>query len=82
MNAIVGKSSDISHNLAYVQNRDKDGVILFANFTDLSATSEEQARDWMAIANQYKTMYYTTIISFTPNETAILRLMPNNGREP
>lgn len=81
MNAIVGSSSDISHSLAYAQNRDKDGGILFANFTDLSATAEEQARDWMTTANQYKTMCYTIIISFTPNETAMLRSMPDNGRD-
>lgn len=81
MNAIVGSSSDISHSLAYAQNRDKDGGILFANFTDLSATAEEQARDWTATANRYKTMCYTIIISFTPNETAMLRSMPDNGRD-
>lgn len=80
MNAIVGSSSDISHSLAYAQNRDKDGGILFANFTDLYATAEEQARDWTATANRYKTMCYTIIISFTPNETAMLRSMPDNGR--
>lgn len=81
MNVIVGSSSDISHCLAYAQNHDKDGGILFANFTDLSATAEEQARDWMATANRYKTMCYTIIISFTPNETAMLRSMPDNGRD-
>lgn len=81
MNVIVGSSSDISHSLAYAQNRDKDGGILFANFTDLSATAEAQARDWMATANRYKTMCCTIIISFTPNETAMLRSMPDNGRD-
>lgn len=81
MNAIVGSSSDISHSLAYAQNRDKDGDILFANFTDLYASAEKQALDWMATANRYKTMCYTIIISFTPNETAMLRSMPDNGRD-
>ncbi len=81
MNARVGKSSDISHSLDYVQNHEKDGGILFANFTDLSASPEEQAQDWMATANNYRTQCYTVIISFTPEETAMLRSMPDNGRD-
>lgn len=81
MNARVGKSSDISHSLGYAQNREKDGGILFANFTDLSASPEEQTQDWMATANDYKTQCYTIIISFTPEETAMLRSMPDNGRD-
>ena len=81
MNARVGKSSDISHSLGYAQNHEKDGSILFANFTDLSASPEEQAQDWMATANDYKTQCYTIIISFTPEETAMLRSMPDNGRD-
>lgn len=81
MNAVVGNSSDISHSLCYAQNHGKDGSILLANFTDVSATPEEQARDWMATANDYKTQCYTVIISFTPEETAMLRSMPDNGRD-
>ena len=81
MNARVGKSSDISYSLSYAQNHEKDGGILFANFTDLSASPEEQAQDWMATANDYKTQCYTIIISFTPEETAMLRSMPDNGRD-
>ena len=81
MNARVGKSSDISHSLGYAQNHEKDGGILFANFTDLSATPEEQAQDWIATANDYKTQCYTIVISFTPNETSMLRSMPDNGRD-
>lgn len=81
MNARVGKSSDICHSLSYAQNRDKDGGILFANHTDIAATPEEQARDWMTTANNYRTQCYTIIISFTPNETALLRSMPDNGRD-
>lgn len=81
MNARVGKSSDISHSLGYAQNHEKDGRILFANFTDLSTSPEEQAQDWLATANDYKTQCYTIIISFTPEETAILRSMPDNGRD-
>lgn len=81
MNAIVGKSSDISHSLGYAQNCEKDGGILFANHTDITASPEEQARDWMATANDYRTQCYTIIISFTPNETALLRSMPDNGRD-
>ncbi len=81
MNARVGKSSDISHSLTYAQNRDKDGGILFANFTDIAASPEEQTRDWMATANSYRTQCYTIVISFTPNETALLRSMPDNGRD-
>ncbi len=81
MNAIVGSSSDISHSLAYAQNRDKDGGILLANHTDIAASPEEQARDWMATANNYKAQCYTIVISFTPNETAIIRSMPDNGRD-
>ena len=80
MNARVGKSSDISHSLGYAQNRDKDGGILLANFTDIAASPEEQARNWMATANDYKTRCYTIIISFTPTETVMLRSMPDNGQ--
>jgi len=81
MNARVGKSSDISYSLGYAQNRDKDGGILLANYTDIAASPEEQARDWMATANDYKTLCYTIIISFTPTETVMLRSMPDNGRD-
>ena len=81
MNARVGKSSDISQSLGYAQNHEKDGGILFANFTDLSASPEEQSQDWMATANDYKTQCYTIIISFTPEETTMLRTMPDNGRD-
>lgn len=81
MNARVGKSSDISHSLDYAQNRDKDGGILLANHTDIAASPEEQARDWTATANDYKTLCCTIIISFTPTETVMLRSMPDNGRD-
>ena len=81
MNAVVGKSSDISHSLSYAQNHGKDGTILLANFTDLSAALAEQAADWIATANNYRTQCYTIIISFTPEETALLRSMPDNGRD-
>lgn len=81
MNARVGRSSDIAHSLNYAQNREKDGGILLANFTDMSATPKEQARDWMATANNYKTQCYTIVISFTPDETVMLRSMPDNGRD-
>ena len=81
MNAVVGKSSDIAHSLSYAQNHGKDGSILLANFTDLSATPAEQAADWIATANDYRTQCYTIIISFTPEETALLRSMPDNGRD-
>lgn len=81
MNARVGRSSDIAHSLNYAQNREKDGKILLANFTDLSATPKEQVRDWMATANNYKTQCYTIVISFTPDETVMLRSMPDNGRD-
>ena len=81
MNARVGKSSDISHSLGYAQNHEKDGGILFANLTDLSASPDEQAQDWMGTANDYRTQCYTIIISFTPEETAMLRSMPDNGRD-
>lgn len=56
MNAVVGKSSDISHSLSYAQCHGKDGSILLANFTDLSATPAEQASDWLATANNYRTI--------------------------
>ena len=81
MNARVGKSSEISLSLGYAQNHEKDGGILFANFTDMSASPEEQAQDWMATANDYWTQCYTIIISFTPEETSMLRSMPDNGRD-
>lgn len=79
MNAVVGKSSDIAHSLSYAQNHGKDGTILLANFTDLSATPAEQAADWLATANNYRTQCYTIIVSFTSEETALLRSMPDNG---
>ena len=81
MNARVGKSSDISHCMGYAQNHEKDGGILFANYTDLSASPEEQAQDWIVTANDYRTQCYSIIISFTPEETAMLRSMPDNARD-
>jgi hypothetical protein len=81
MNAVVGKSSDIAHSLSYAQNHGKDGSILLANFTDLSAALAEQAADWIATANNYRTQCYTIIVSFTSEETALLRSMPDNGRD-
>jgi len=60
---------------------DEDGSILLANFTDLSATPAGQAADWIATANNYRTQCYTIIVSFTPEETALLRSMPDNGRD-
>ena len=81
MNAVVGKSSDVSHSLSYAQNHGKDGTILLANFTDLSAALAEQAADWIATANNYRTQCYTIIVSFTPEETSLLRSMPDNGRD-
>ena len=81
MMATVSKSSDISHSLTYAQNKEKDGGILFANLTDLSATPEEQARDWEALSNDYKIKCYNIVISFTPNETRVLRSIPDNGRD-
>ena len=81
MMATVSKSSDISHSLTYAQNKEKDGGILFANLIDLSATPEEQARDWEALSNDYKTKCYNIVISFTPNETQALRSMPDHGRD-
>lgn len=77
--ATVIKSSDISHSLTYAQNKEKDGEILFANLTDLSATPEEHARDWEALSNDYKTKIYNLVITFTPNETQALRSLPDNG---
>lgn len=79
MMATVIKSSDISHSLTYAQNKEKDGEILFANLTDLSATPEEHARDWEALSNDYKTKIYNLVITFTPNETQALRSLPDNG---
>ncbi len=34
MNAVVGKSSDISHSLSYAQNHGKDGTILLTRVRD------------------------------------------------
>lgn len=80
MNARVGKSADILHTLGYARNREKDGGILLGNYTDLYASPEEQARDWTATANGYRTQCYTVVVSFTPRETSLLRSMPDNGR--
>ena len=77
----VGKSSDITHSLTYARNKEKDGSILSANYTDISVSPEQQAKDWEAISNDYRVKCYTMVVSFSNEETEFLRAMSDKGQE-
>lgn len=72
-------SSDISQSLLYGRNPMKGGEILIASNTDISASPEEQARDWELLSNDYRTKCVCIVISFSKAETEWLRSQNDHG---
>ena len=73
MIAKVNSSGTISHSLIYGQDYQKGGEIFLCQGIDLSASPEEQARDWEVFSNDYKTKLYNIILSFDDIDTEKLR---------
>lgn len=76
MMATVSTSTDISQTLCYGQNPVKGGSIILCNLTDETATPEQQAKDWEALSNNYKTKLHHIVISFSDDDTIKIRGMP------
>lgn len=76
MMATVSTSTDIAQTLCYGQNPVKGGSIILCNLTDESATPEQQAKDWEALSNNYKTKLHHIVISFSDDDTIKIRGMP------
>lgn len=73
MIAKVNSSGTISHSLIYGQDFQKGGEIFLCQGIDLTASPEEQARDWEVFSNDYKTKLYNIILSFDDADTEKLR---------
>lgn len=76
MMATVSTSTDIAHTLCYGQNPVKGGSLILCNLTDETATPEQQAKDWEALSNNYKTKLHHIVISFSDADTVKIRGMP------
>lgn len=81
MIARITKSRDIGFSLSYGQNPDKGGEIFYLNETAEYATPEEQAADWLAMANPYKTMCYNIVISMSKEDTKKIRNNIDNPKD-
>lgn len=77
MIARVTASADIGFSLAYGQNPAKGGEVFYLNETAEYASPKEQAEDWLAIANSYRTMCYNIVISMSRNDTEKIRNIDN-----
>ena len=73
MIANVQGSSNIGHSLTYGQNPEKGGEVFLINGTDVLASPEQQARDWEAMSNDYKTKCYNIVISFSDADSEKIR---------
>lgn len=80
MIANVQGSSNISHSLAYGQNPEKGGEVFLMNGTDVLASPEQQARDWEAMSNDYKTKCYNIVISFSDSDSEKIRQIKDVGK--
>ena len=80
MIANVQGSSNISHSLAYGQNPEKGGEVFLMNGTDVLAGPEQQARDWEAMSNDYKTKCYNIVISFSDSDSEKIRQIKDVGK--
>lgn len=81
MIARVTKSSDVCFSLCYGQNPEKGGEVFYLNETAEYATPQEQAKDWLAMANRYKTMCYNIVISISKEDTKGIRNNVDNVAE-
>ncbi len=80
MIANVQGSSNIGHSLTYGQNPEKGGEVFLMNGTDVLAGPEQQARDWEAMANDYKTKCYNIVISFSDSDSEKIRQIKDVAR--
>lgn len=80
MNAQVSYSKDISYSLMYGQNPKKGGEVLLHQGVDTTLSAEEQAQEWQEMSNNYKQKLCSIIISFSDEDTAIIRSIPSKER--
>ena len=73
MIANIQGSSNIGHSLTYGQNPEKGGEVFLMNGTDALACPEQQAQDWEAMSNDYKTKCYNIVISFSDSDSEKIR---------
>ena len=73
MIANIQGASNIGHSLTYGQNPEKGGEVFLMNGTDALACPEQQALDWEAMANDYKTKCYNIVISFSDSDSEKIR---------
>lgn len=80
MIARVTRSSDVHASLTYGQNPEKGGEVFFLNETAERASPKEQADDWLAMANPYRTMCYNIVISMSKEDTKKIRNIDNTAK--
>ena len=80
MNAQVSYSKDISYSLMYGQNPKKGGEVLMHQGVDTTLSPEQQAAEWQEMSNNYKQKLCSIIISFSDEDTAIIRSIPSGER--
>lgn len=80
MNAQVSYSKNISYSLMYGQNPKKDGEVLMYQGMDTTLSPEQQAQEWQEMSNNYKQKLCSIIISFSDEDTAIIRSIPSKER--
>ena len=73
MIARVTRSANVHASLIYGQNPAKGGEVFLLNETDGRASPKEQADDWLAMANPYRTMCYNIVISMSREDTRKIR---------
>lgn len=66
-------SNNISSSLSYGQNLEKGGEIFLCNYTDITASTQEQIKDWEAMSNNYRNKCYNIVISFSDKDTEKIR---------
>lgn len=80
MIARVTRSSDVHASLTYGQNPEKGGEVFYLNETAERASPKEQADDWLAMANPYRTMCYNIVISMSMEDTKKIRNIDNTAK--
>ena len=79
MNCRITMSGNITHSLAYGQNREKGGECFFYNYLDPTESPEKQAKDWEAMSRDYKYKVCQVIISFGDKDTEKFRSMEDTA---
>lgn len=73
MIANVQVSNSIASSLSYGQNPEKGGEIFICNYTDVTASTQEQIKDWEAMSNNYRNKCYNIVISLSDKDTEKIR---------